>query len=132
MNAPRARSGGVAGRSEALPDQGAGLSSETVRQSCPTADRGSTQLRIRLPAAHAARWLALTPKLREHVAGIAFGSVLEGVELAELIAVASELREARLAISNALQLALVRGATLDTRRVGAALDRINSLLGGMP
>jgi len=62
-----------------------------------------------------------------------FAASMEGIELHELPEVASELRKTRTAITNALQLALHRGgAPLDVRRVHAALDRINSLLGGRP
>jgi hypothetical protein len=45
---------------------------------------------------------------------------------------ASELREARLTVQNALQLALLHGTPLDVRRVETALDRINHILGGKP
>lgn len=61
-----------------------------------------------------------------------FGLGMDGVDLHGLPAVASELRETRLAVQNAMQLALVKGATLDTRRIDAALERINTILGGKP
>lgn len=132
MSATKTRSRGVSGSATALPDQGALLSAETVKQSCPTASgSNSTQLRIRLPAKHAARWTAMPPRLREHVAGIVFGSFTEGVRLDELAAVGSELRLARLALTNALQLALVRGASFDAKRVEAAVAKIDRLLGGL-
>jgi hypothetical protein len=107
------------------------MSAETLKQSCPTDSSGrSTQLRIRLPARHAARWLAMPPKLREHVAGIVFGTFTAGIKLEELAAVGSELRSARLAMTNALQLALARGSSLDAKRIEAAAAKIDQLLGG--
>lgn len=130
MNASTTRSRGVLGSAKALPNQGALMSSETLKQSCPTVSSGnSTQFRIRLPARHAARWLALPLKLREHVAGIVFGSFTVGIKLEELAAVASELRLARLSINNVLQLTLLHDAPLDAKRIDAALDRINTILG---
>ena len=130
MKAPEARPGGVQGRAEPLPCQGAQSSLETIGQSCPADSRGTTQLRMRLPDRHAKRWLALPPGVREHAAAVLFGLGMDGMDMGELPAMASELREARLAVQNALQLAMVKGATLDTRRVELALDRINRILGG--
>ena len=85
---------------------------------------------MRLPDRHAKRWLALPPGVREHAAAVLFGLGMDGMDMGELPAMASELREARLTVQNALQLAMVKGATLDTRRVESALDRINRILGG--
>ncbi len=85
---------------------------------------------MRLPEHHAKRWLALPPGVREHAAAVLFGLGMDGADLHELPAMASELREARLVIANALQLSMVKGGTLDTRRVESALDRINTILGG--
>jgi len=130
MTASQTRLGGVQGRAKTLLCQGAQLSAETIEQSCQTAATGTTQFRIRLPAEHAARWLSMPLKLREHAAAAVFGLAVDGVDLHELTAMASELREARLVVQNAMQLALVKGATLDTRRVESALDRINKILGG--
>jgi hypothetical protein len=127
---------GVSGMAPAIPDQGAQMAQppragETVEQSCPTDSSGrSTQFRIRLPARHAARWLRLPPKLREQVAGIVFGTFTAGTTLEELVSVGSELRETRIAIINALQFALARGASLDAKRIDAAVQKIDQLLGG--
>ena len=102
-----------------------------TEQSCLSAT-GTIQVRIRLSASHAKRWLALPPGVREHAAAVVFGLGIDGVDLRELPALASELREARLVIANALQLSLIKGATLDTSRINAALGRINAILGGTP
>lgn len=132
MKAPKARPKGVQGEVERSPCQGAQSSLETIGQSCPAEARGTMQLRMRLPERHAQRWLALPPGVREHAAAVLFGLGMDGVDLHELPAMASELREARLAVQNALQLALVKGAALDTHRVESALDRITNILGGRP
>ncbi len=131
MNALPAGSGGVQGRAEPLPCQGAQLAVKPSEQSCLPVT-GTIQVRVRLSADHAKRWLELPPKLREHAAAVVFGLGIDGVDLRELPALASELREARLVIANALQFALIKGATLDTNRVEKALDRIITILGGRP
>lgn len=132
MKASQTPPGGVQGRAQTRPCQGAQKSLETNGQSCPADSKGAptTQLRMRLPTHHAELWLALPPQVREHAATVLFGLGMDGVDLRELPAMASELREARLAIANALQLAMLKGGTLDTRRVESALDRINQVLGG--
>jgi len=134
MKAAKTRSKGVLGVAAATPDQGAQSSAETIEQSCPTDSKGSstTQFRIRLPARHAARWLALPPKLREHVAAVIFGAFTAGISLEEMASVGSELKSARLAMTNALQLALARGASLDAKRIEKAVAKIDRLLGGKP
>lgn len=140
MKASKTPKGGVQGRTEFLPCQGAHLSLETNEQSCPTKScptkssptksRGTTQLRMRLPTRHAERWLALPSQVREHAATALFGLGIDGVDLQELATMTSELRAARVAITSALQLSMVKGAALDVRRVESALGRINQILGG--
>ncbi len=125
---------GVLGRAQPLPDHGAisesSLEDETKWQSCPTEKLpSSTQIRIRLSPIHAKQWLALPPRLREQVASIVFGSFIERVDLAKLAEVASELKLTRLAINNALQLALSAGTSPDSLSVENAVRNINNLLG---
>ena len=132
MKAPKALPRGSQGSAEQLLCQCAQLSAETIEQSCPADARGTTQLRMRLPDRHAKRWLALPLGVREHAAAVVFGLAVDGVDLHELPGMASELREARLTVQNALQLALLHGTPLDVRRVETALDRINHILGGKP
>jgi hypothetical protein len=130
MSAATTRSKGVLGVAAATPDQGGLTGLGTLNQSCPTADNGrSIRFRISLPSRHAKRWLALPRRLREQIAGIAFGAFTEGFKLDELAAVASELRLARLALNNVLQLTLCADTPLDAKRIDAALDRINAILG---
>jgi hypothetical protein len=134
MNGAQPRSKGVSGKAQACPDQGAPVSDPTLEQSCPTANQPdtSTYFRFSLPASHARRWLALPPRLRKQAAGIVFGSYTMGIRLEDLPTVGSELREARTAINNALQLALIQRTSPDMDRINSALDKINSLLGQKP
>jgi hypothetical protein len=125
---------GVLGRAEPLPDQGAVFENaqafETKRQSCPTEQTTrSKQIRIRLSPLHANRWLALPPRLREHIASLVFGSFTEQVDLNRLVEVASELRRTRISIINAQQLALLFNGSLNTNHINAALEKIAALLG---
>ncbi len=134
MNVASTRSKGALGVAAATPGQGAQSSPETIAQSCPTSSqvKRSTQFRLRLSPRHAQRWMALPPGLRTHAANVVFGAYTLGIELRELLEVASELRSARTTINNALQLALARGGRLDAERIGAAVDRIAALLGERP
>jgi hypothetical protein len=111
------------------------LGGETADQSCPTPQHTpltcSKQFRIRLSHYHADRWQKLRAA-RQDAADLCFGAHTEGIDLAGLPGVASELRTTRLAITNLCQLAHSHGASLDLDRAHAALDRINSLLGDQP
>lgn len=130
MKPSKAKNGGVLGRSKNLPDQGAQMSLETIEQSCPTDDKiKSKQIRIRLSAHHAERWLSLPPRLREQVASLIFGASTENVDLQKLAEVASELRQARLSINNVLQLALLHDRAPEDLLLKKALEQINALLG---
>jgi len=135
MNVAKTRSKGVSGM-QGIPDPGGETeqmttSSGPIRQSGPADSNDlSTKVRIRLSRTQARQWMTLPPKLRQHVTRVVFGAALHGVDLRQLASAESELRSASLAITNLLQLALVKGAALDTRRAHAALDRIHQLLGG--
>lgn len=122
---------GSLGKAERFPDQGAQMAGKPDEQSCHAANtRKTAQVRLRLPEQHAEQWLALPPGVREHAAAVVFGASIDGVDLHDLPTLASELREARLVMQNALQLSLVKGAVLDTCRINDALNRINKILGG--
>lgn len=130
MKPSKAKNGGVLGRSKNLPDQGDEMPPGQLHQSCPTASKVlSRRIRLSLPSQLASKWMSMPPRLREQVAGIVFGSFTEGLDLKDLAAVASELKMVRLAINNALQLALETEHPLDRERIQHALDRINNLLG---
>ena len=134
--------GGVQGRAKTLPCPGAPMAKRTLKDDSPEvgdgpaeqsghADSGgTTRVRIRLPNQHAKRWLDMPLGVREHAAAVVFGLAVDGVDLHELPSMASELREARLVVKNALRFALLNGTPLDVRRVESAVDRINHILGG--
>ena len=127
---------GVSGILE-IPDQGAVLTSLTAnchkRQSCqpktPKQTPPKQQLRLTLPNEHAKQWLSLPLRLRKQVGGIVFGSFVSGVALKDLAGLVSELKMARLAMNNAFQLALDKGATLDILLINQSVEKINRLLG---
>lgn len=134
MKESKTSSRGVSGRGLPLHEQGAEIRTqskgETFRQSCPTDDKvKSKQIRIRLSAHHAERWLSLPPRLREQVASLTFGASTENVDLQKLAEVASELRQARLSINNVLQLALLHDRAPEDLLLKKALEQINALLG---
>lgn len=133
----RASTLGVSGSAK-LPDHGAVSSlpraNETKGQSCPTAlaptAHKPTQFRIYLPECHATRWLAIPPQKRKRITGLVFGAYTEKIDLEGLVAVASELQKARLAIINLAQLALQTDSMLNKEKTDEALRRISSLLEG--
>lgn len=143
MKAPKAISGGLQGRGTLLcpgapqakrtpKDDSPKVGERPAEQSGHAGSGGMGRVRLTLPEEHAKRWLALPLGLREHAAAVVFGLSIEGVDLNELPGMASELREARLAVQNALRFALLNGTPLDVRRVESAVDRINHILGGTP
>jgi hypothetical protein len=144
MSAPKTRPRGLQGSAEQLLCPGAPMAKRTPTDDSPEVGDGpaeqsgehdtggTTRVRIRLSEKHAKRWLALPLGVREHAAAVVFGLGVDGVDLQEVLKMASELREARLAVQNALRFALLNDAPLDVRRVESAAERINHILGGKP
>ena len=141
MKASKTPKGGLQGRAKPLLCPGAPQAKRPPKDDSPGGDRPAEQsghadsgatgrVRLRLPEGHAKRWLALPLGVREHAAAVVFGMSMEGVDLGEVLKLASELREARLALQNALRFAVLNDAPLDVRRVEAAAERINDILGG--
>jgi hypothetical protein len=129
---------GVSGSALAHPDQGAvdrfAHANRTQRQSCPCpsavpgAPDGSTPIRLHLPFSETRRWLRLPPKLRRKAIAAILIAHTEGVDLKMLGASWMQLHQLSLHLRALLLTA--RASGIDAARVSAALDQLETLLGG--